>query len=190
MRSDLAESLANASVQRLFELFVDGLSHLFKFGFIVSVERVEAVLYDSAQLVEMRSLRIAQLIEPIIYRFAALAGLPRVVNPEILEVTLQSVAKSTDAAEDFGAERGAGGCSVGAELGEFCSEMLVEALGASVQARELRREIGGEQLCEARVFRRRRNSVAADYQHNQGHEREELEDEERWNHFDFPSLGG
>jgi hypothetical protein len=68
--------------------------------------------------------------------------------------------------------------------------MLIEALGARVEARELCRQIGGKQLDEAGIFNRSRGMIAAREQDDQGRERDELEGDESSNHFDFPSLGG
>jgi hypothetical protein len=73
---------------------------------------------------------------------------------ELSSLSVSVLPRVSDVGEDFGAQRGAGGGGVGAKLRELGAEMLVETLGAGVEARELAGQVGGEELREARVFNR------------------------------------
>jgi|GEM_PF-4372597 len=78
---------------------------------------------------------------------------------------------------------------VHAELRELPSQVLIEALRTRIEPGELCWQICGEQLREPWVFRLGRGRGLAQQEHNQDHECQDLESNQDWNHFGFPSLG-
>ena len=152
---DLAKALGQARLQRGVELFVDRNAHLLELGGVGQVELVEAVLDGLAQGFEVLALAGAQFVEAGVQGFAAFGGLACGGGAGRLRAWSAACCRAcrcwsglrcaASALEDG---------RVGAQLREFGAEVLVEPLGAGIQARELAGQIGGKQLGEARIFDR------------------------------------
>jgi hypothetical protein len=93
-----------------------------------------------------------------------------------------------DVAEDLVAERGGCGGGFGAELGDLFAEMPVKGIGAGIGACNLGGEIGGEKLHEAWVGSLDWRRWLAQQRHEDEDNGNDLNGQERVEHFGFPSL--
>jgi hypothetical protein len=59
----------------------------------------------------------------------------------------------------------------------------------ATEPRKLSRQIRPEQLGDSRIFRLGHRCRTADQEHNHRDECQDLESDQGWNHFGFPSLG-